>query len=113
MTGVPSEHSSNESRRDSREAGSSRIDLLLDGVTVEQVEALAERIADLCLEFGLGCDDEGDPVLSLIAVRGYEWPEEFEELFHPDGALSGAAQLLIPSRAADGHIGAKGDGRDA
>ena len=78
--------------------GSSRISVLLDDVTPEQVEMLAEKFADVLVEHDCGAYDDGEDVMvrSLVVVRAFAWPEEIEGFLEPGGEMDGASMILMP-----------------
>jgi hypothetical protein len=87
---------------DEKQRGGSSIEILLDDVTIEEVEALTEKIADLLVGDGLGAARVGeDPeiVRSILLVRGYEWPETEAELFE---YCRDASMIVFPCEDTDG-----------
>jgi hypothetical protein len=73
------------------EAGDTRIEIWIAGITDPQVEALQEKLADLLVAEGYGCRDDA---LSIVAVFAAAMPDA--DTFVADMGARGAARFLLP-----------------
>ena len=61
------------------EQGDCRIDVYLNGVSVEEVDEIVERIADVLADCGLAAEDEDSQLRSLVGVKPVPWPDLEDE----------------------------------
>ena len=87
------EHDRSEERH--TEEGDCRIDVYLTGVSVDEVDEVVERIADVLAELGLGASDEDAAMRSLVGIKPHPWPD-LEDEGVAAGIVEDYSEWVIP-----------------
>lgn len=83
----------NDETNDPEQRGSTKVELWLDGVTEDDLDATIDAVATLLVERGYNREDD-DP-MALLAIFACELPAEPDELA-ADLMNRGAVAIMVP-----------------